>query len=115
MDIIDVGELALYLRDSAVEADDSASLIVELANGLVSSVLTDPLREPSPRVRTITLEVAARAYRNPDGYSSETVDDYTYRLPEEARRAGVYLTPTEATELRDADSPTPKVRMGWLA
>lgn len=112
MDIIDAVDLASYLREP--EADyDVLDLLVGLANGIVSDALGNPEGDPSTKARSITLEVAARAYRNPDGYSSETVDDYTYRLPEDARRAGVYLTATEAAELGFIVSPR-RVHIGWL-
>lgn len=95
-DIIATPDLASYLRTTL---DSSADLIVALANGLVGDVVGD--FDPLPtRVTTITLEVAARAWRNPQGYSSETIDDYTYRRDADTRQAGVYLTDTEAAELR---------------
>lgn len=115
MDIIDSDALASYLRDSD---PDWAALdqLVTLANGVVTGVLGDPGGDPSARTTAITLEVAARAYRNPGGYSSETVDDYTYRLPEDARRAGIYLTATEQAELLDIAQPSRATSfVGWLA
>ena len=98
MSIISDFDLASYLD---VEITPSLSLKVDLANGLVSELpyATPLAATPPTRVKTITLEVAARAVRNPNGYSSETVDDYTYRLPTESRAAGVYLTPAERAEL----------------
>lgn len=44
-------------------------------------------------VVTITLQAALRVVRNPDGYSSETEDGYTYRRPES--ELGLYLTDAE--------------------
>lgn len=109
MEIIITSELASYLRDDEV-AGDGADLLVELAN----EVVTERYGETSPvpaRVRAITLEVAARAWRNPDGYSSETIDDYTYRRDAETRRAGIYLTAGELAELGGSK----RSRVGWLA
>lgn len=115
MDIITSLDLTSYLREGDVD-DTALDLIVDLANGVVSGALGDPTGTPSAQVIAITLEVAARAYRNPGGYSSETIDDYTYRLPEDARRAGIYLTLTEQGELRDILQPSrSSVHMGWLA
>ena len=96
-------DLSSYLRDP--QADPDAATVVELANGVVNDVIGD--LDPLPtRVTAITLEVAARAWRNPHGYSSETVDDYTYRRDAETRRAGVYLTDDERAELGLMVTPT---------
>lgn len=102
MDIITTADLASYLRDATVTNDGGAALYVDLANGLVTEAGGAPLLllDPLPiRVKAITLEVAARAWRNPNGFSSETVDDYTYRRDSDTRAAGVYLTDAERAEL----------------
>jgi hypothetical protein len=95
-------ELASYLQTTI--APGSADLVVELTNGLVTDVVGD-LVDPPTRVRTIALEVAARAWRNPQAFSSVTVgiDDYdkTVRREGAALAApGVYLTESEEAELR---------------
>jgi hypothetical protein len=104
MAIITTADLASYLRDISVAADESAALYVDMANGLVEDVtgMLDPI---PTRVKAITLEVAARAWRNPNGYSSETVDDYTYRRDADTRAAGVYLTESERMELQGVGVP----------
>ena len=94
MDVIDSADLTSYLRDDTAEV----TLYVELANGIVTDLVGTLVTIPT-RVRAITLEVAARAYRNPNGYSSETIDDYTYRRDADTRQAGVYLTAAERAEL----------------
>lgn len=99
MAVITEAELASYLRLPAVP--DGMALIVELANGVVESVWTAGTTPAPARVRAITFEVAARAWRNPEGYSSETVDDYTYRRDAATRSGGVYLTDAERAELLD--------------
>lgn len=111
---LDLDTFLIYLRQP-VEGDDLAAVdqIVSLANGLVEEVtgVLDP--EPS-RVQTIRLEVAARAVRNPEGFSSETIDTYTWRA--EARRAGVYLTEAERNELVSlSGNPNPGPWAGSLA
>lgn len=113
MDIIDVTDLASYLDDETALNSDRVQLLVGLANDLVSDNYagTDVDNIPA-RVRAITLEVAARAHRNPNGYSSETVDDYTYRRDSETRQAGIYLTDAE---LADLGGSTARVYQGWLA
>lgn len=96
MTIITTAELASYLRTSEVA---EMGLVVELANGIVSEVWTLGATPAPARVRAITLEVAARSWRNPEGYSSETVDDYTYRRDADTRAAGIYLTDAERAAL----------------
>lgn len=93
--MLDVDTLRVYLQDPDPDFEH-LYLIVELANGLVTehSGSLDP--EPA-RVQAIRLEVAARAVRNPEGLTSETVDSYTWRA--EPGRAGVYLTDAERGEL----------------
>lgn len=97
--IITSADLASYLREP--NPDSAAiSLYVELANGIVTEAFPGSVPSTAPtRLKAITLEVAARAYRNPNGYSSETVDDYTYRRDTDTRAAGVYLTDGERAEL----------------
>lgn len=104
MEIITTGDLASYLDDTSA-VGPRGDLLVELANDLVSDAYGDATPIPS-RVKAVTLEVAGRAFRNPGGYSSETVDDYTYRRDADTRQAGVYLTPSEAAELRTFTSPS---------
>ena len=37
----------------------------------------------------VVREAVVARFRNPDGYQSETIDDYTYRLPAETRRVTI--------------------------
>jgi uncharacterized protein (DUF58 family) len=94
MAIITDSDLASYLR----QPDADVALYTDLANGVVGDLIgaVDPV---PTRIKAITLEVGARAFRNPNGYSSETVDDYTYRRDADTRQAGVYLTDAERAEL----------------
>lgn len=97
--IIAATDLASYLRNPSLAEEEALQQIVTLTNGLVGEVVGD--LEPVPvRVQAIALEVGARAWRNPEGYSSETIDDYTYRRDADTRRAGVYLTDSERAELQ---------------
>lgn len=115
MDFITGAELASYLR---VEQDDAIDLYTDLANGLISDFLglsEGETLDPVPTAtRTIAFEVAGRAYRNPDGLTSEAIDDYKYSRPAATRNAGVYLTDDEKDELRGATG-TPRALVGWLA
>ena len=96
-EIITEADLASYLRIDPASAD--LSLLVRLANGTVSEAVPALVAPYKTRAVAITLEVAARAYRNPEGYTSETVDDYTYRRDAGTGAAGVYLTDAERAEL----------------
>lgn len=90
-------ELASYLQvDSITEA--TGTLLRDLTEGLILDVV-GVAASNNPRVKPIALEVAARAYRNANGYASETVDDYTYRRAAETAGAGVYLTESERVTL----------------
>jgi hypothetical protein len=51
-----------------------------------------------PRVQAVRLEVAARAWRNPAGNTSETTGPFTWRN-DRIVRAGVYLTDEERADL----------------
>lgn len=90
-------DLASYLQADSINAG-SAQLYHDLTEALVIDVVGLAASD-SPRVTPIALEVAARAYRNANGYASETVDDYTYRRPVGTQEAGVYLTDTERATL----------------
>lgn len=46
-------------------------------------------------VASVVANAVIRKVKNPDGYSSETVDDYTYRRNEDARRGELFLTEGE--------------------
>jgi len=107
VDIITAEELALYLD---VDLTASLSMKVDLANAIVSDLpYRTPLVDPVPsRIQAITLEVAARAVRNPNGYSSETIDDYTYRRDADTRQAGIYVTDSERAELLALRSVRPR-------
>ncbi|TDC33455.1 hypothetical protein [Micromonospora sp. KC213] len=53
-----------------------------------------------PVVATVVLAAALRAYRNPDGYSGESVGDYAYQYAREA--TSMYLTAAEVTIVQRA-------------
>lgn len=99
MSIITPDDLASYLRGTAEEDWSTVELLTELANGIIEE-LPVVFADPAPtRVRAITLEVAARAFRNPEGYSYERGDDYGYGRSADTREAGVYLTESERAQL----------------
>lgn len=98
-----VNDLALYLRlsmgDAAYEDSGEKYLVVDLATSMVDELPgVWPIPFPA-RAKAITLEIAARAVRNPEGFAYERGDDYGYGLPSDTRHAGVYLTDSERAEL----------------
>lgn len=105
MEIITDENLAAYLQRPEIVDDPSALYIVDLANGLVSDVIGEDATVTT-EIETITLNVAARGYTNPDGTSSmtKTFDDAskTWRWEGDAARntaRGVYLTDEERARL----------------
>lgn len=91
-------ELAFYLPDTA-DNPDRAQLIQDLTFGRIYATIPQAIADASPVARAIALEVAARAYRNAQGYAREQVDDYSYQRPVTTQEAGVYLTEGERAEL----------------
>lgn len=57
-------------------------------------------------VRTLTLRVAERAVRNPEGFSSESAGDYSYQRNGATGEGGIYLTERELAMLRRAGGRT---------
>ena len=51
-----------------------------------------------PTVATVVrveANAVIRKIRNPEGYTSETIDDYTYRYNEQVRRGDIFITDEE--------------------
>lgn len=103
-------ELASYLPETASNPD-RAQLLADLTLALVYSVIDEDVASGSLVAKGVGLEVAARAFRNADGYSSETVDDYTYRRDAATRSAGVYLTADERSTLLGLSTTTARPRV----
>jgi hypothetical protein len=84
-DLFTLDEFASYIQQ---DVDTSTATVVRrVASGwLMSATGVNVWPVPTPDdVWTWALELAAIAYRNPDGTSSETVDDYTH-MADRARR-----------------------------
>lgn len=105
-----LGELASYLPDTA-DDPERATLLRDLTLGLIYSVIPASVADDSIVAKGVALEVAARAFRNADGYASETVDDYTYRRGSQTAQAGVYLTGDERATLAGLDATTARPRV----
>lgn len=102
MQYITEADLASYLQVDPTTIPAPA-MVVTLANGLVTDIVGDLIPTPTA-VTAITLEVAARSWRNPQGYTSVTVgiDDYdktTRREGKDQPLSGVYLTDDETATL----------------
>lgn len=93
-------ELITYLREPKASVDaEAAEQVLHQANELVDAVAGLAPSQPDPAgVTAIRLEVAARAYRNPNGYAGGRLGDYAApTLP--GGRSGVYLTDQERADL----------------
>lgn len=102
-------EFVSYLPDSAANPD-RAQLMLDLTQAVVYDEVSQAIADSSLVAKAVGLEVAARAYRNTEGYSMESVDDYTYRRDSSTRMAGVYLTEAERSQLQRLN-PTPLRRV----
>ena len=60
----------------------SAELIIQSRLGSLAALDQDVLR-------FVEIEAVAAKMQNPEGYASESIDDYTYRLPAETRRVTI--------------------------
>jgi hypothetical protein len=109
MALLSVAELASYLPDTASNPT-RAQLLVDLTTAVIYAEVPQAIADPSLVAKAVALEVAARAYRNSDGFSSESVDDYTYRRDSATRAAGVYVTGEERVMLQRLQTPRTRVR-----
>lgn len=103
-------DLAAYLPESA-GSPDRAALIQFLTVGLIYETVPRALADASMQAKVIALEVAARAFRNADGYATERVDDYSYQRPTATQAAGVYLTEDERAALLALTTGGPRKRV----
>lgn len=56
---------------------------------LIEARLGDPALLNQSRVDFVVREAVVARFRNPDGYQSESIDDYTYRHGAETRRVTI--------------------------
>lgn len=104
-------ELAAYPGTEGISVE-TAQLLQDLAEGLVYELIPQATADASLRAKGIALEMVARAFRNPNGYAAENVDDYGYRRPAATAASGVYLTADERSLLLalDTTAARPRVR-----
>lgn len=95
-------DLQVWLaRDFTTDSEKlRADAVVQAVSALVRSqtgrtwVEGDALQGVPEDVRMVTLQVAARLWNNPDGYTAERLGDYSYTLPASAV-TGMTLTAAE--------------------
>jgi hypothetical protein len=102
-------ELAAYPGTEGI-TPDAATLLRDLAEARIFAVVPEAVTVGSLIAKGIALEVVARAYRNPNGYAAENVDDYGYRRDRSTSSAGVYLTGDERAELLKLDTGAQRSR-----
>lgn len=86
--------------------DDVSTLVREEA-GLTWVDPADPAECIAPDiVRMIVLRVAGRAFRNPEGFSSESAGDYSYQRNGIGADGGLFLTQDEIKLIRKAAGKT---------
>lgn len=97
--LVTLTEFGVWVGDD-LAGDQQAEMVLASASALVRAEARrtwttedGQLSDVPDQVRTIVLEVAARRWRNPEGYTSETDGDYTYR--QEAETASLYLLDAE--------------------
>lgn len=75
-----------------ITADDEIAQVewwISSALVQVKARLGDPALLDQDVLRFVVVEAVAAKAQNPEGAASETVDDYTYRLPAESRRVTI--------------------------
>ncbi len=78
--------------------DDAEAIILGRLPDLVAAVAAGV-----PSTATVVMvesNAVIRKIRNPEGYTSETIDDYTYRYNEQVRRGDIFFTDDEWALLR---------------
>ena len=56
---------------------------------LIEARLGNPLELNQRALQYVVREAVVTRFRNPDGYQSETIDDYTYRFGSETRKVTI--------------------------
>ena len=114
---------AVELTRAQAVIDDVSALARDVAGSDFLSESGDELVGLPHTVRAVVLKAAERAIRNPDGFSSEGVGDYSYQRT--GVQDGVYLTAAEEKAIRRAmgrsglwTQPTtrgePLMNTGWV-
>lgn len=81
-------ETALGRTLTSTEQDQAAQWIAD-ARLIIEARLGDLTLLNQPRLDFVTREAVAARFRNPEGFQSESIDDYTYRHGAETRRVTI--------------------------
>lgn len=98
--LVDPEDLAEWLERPVASLGPRAWAVVSAASSVVRSYasrtwITNGALDVVPDdVKTVTVQLAARTFNNPDGYSTERLGDYSYGLPASAV-TGLALTSAE--------------------
>jgi hypothetical protein len=76
-------------RSLTVPEIEQTNLWIEDAELQIRMRLGDLTLLDAEALAYVVREAVAARLRNPEGFSSETIDDYTYRLPTETRRVTI--------------------------
>lgn len=98
------GSLSGVDKARAEAALEDASILVREAAGQAWTDAAGALPAPETAV-TVALRAALREYRNPQGFTTEGLGDYSYQLGE-GYQSGAYLTDDERAMIRSAVGAT---------
>lgn len=84
-------DVAVALGRSITDADEIAQINwwISSAELQIRTRLGDLSLLDQDVLKFVVVEAVAAKAQNPEGASSETIDDYTYRLPSETRRVTI--------------------------
>lgn len=91
MTVATVGDVATAIGRPITSDTEVAQVNYWLtaAELLIASRLGPVASLDQPSVKYVETEAVAARLSNPEGYQSESIDDYTYRLPTETRRVTI--------------------------
>ena len=89
--ITTVNDVAVALGRPITDPDEQAQIEwwISSAELQIKYRLGDLTALDQETLLFVTVEAVAAKAQNPNGSQSETIDDYTYRLPEESRRVTI--------------------------
>ena len=104
MPVIDYTDVETSLGRTLTEAEQAqVTQWIADAELLILTRLGDLAELDQDVLAYVVREAALARMRNPEGYQSETIDDYTYRMPRETQRVSILdewwdlLSPSSST------------------
>ncbi len=84
----------------STEVDQVEAWLEDIESLILARIpnLATHITEGWPTTETVAMieaNAVIRKVKNPDGYTSETIDDYTYRFNDSARKGDLFLTAEE--------------------